>query len=620
MTASKRFCEPLEPRRLFSAGELEPAFGTGGVASFDFDGNERAFGIAAAPNDTFLVFGRSDSPDTPVPVFRIHGNGTLDTSFGDDGRLITTDFPWAFNPQTGRARFAVDSSTGRFAMSMYDGAARQAVLLVFTPAGQLDTAFDGDGLMRFDTGIGPDVALAFQPDGKLIHVSVSSTEEGLFETFARRFNTDGSLDTTFGDGGVAVVAQDVLSENDEFWVEVAVPPMDVGLAPDGKITVLGIEHAANQSVNLYRLNADGTPDDTFGGGTHVRQIHQRGESARDLDIGPNGATVVIGQEWQAMFGSAILRRYDANGIETGNRAFKELPGGAHTKHVVVRAEADAAGGVITYEYELAADGTSQTYLARYYSDLTPDTTWGVNGRMPVNFFADGLIALPDGSAIVAGGGGGSGNKDYRLARVQGGLAAQPTEITARVNGRGSLIVNAPGTIDRTIDLTLRESDGMLIVSAGDDFERAFDPDDIRKIAVFTAGGSDVITIGPGVMGTYVDAGSNGDTVNGGEGADIVLGGAGIDRIFGGDGNDTLLGGGGRDFIAGGAGNDVIDGGHGDDHLRGNGGNDRLFGGTSPYDFGEHDRLYGGAGHDAAPDDDNDAGGNDARDSIEELLS
>jgi hypothetical protein len=57
MTASKRFCEPLEPRRLFSAGELEPAFGTGGVASFDFDGNERAFGIAAAPNDTFLVFG-----------------------------------------------------------------------------------------------------------------------------------------------------------------------------------------------------------------------------------------------------------------------------------------------------------------------------------------------------------------------------------------------------------------------------------------------------------------------------------------------------------------------------------------------------------------------------------
>jgi uncharacterized delta-60 repeat protein len=431
---------------------------------------------------------------------------------------------------------AVDANSGRFAMSMFDGAANQTVLLVFTPAGVLDNTFSDDGLMRFDTNIGPDVALAFQPDGKLIHVSVTSTIEGgpTFETFARRFNADGSLDTTFGNGGVALVSHDVLSTNGDQYIEVNAPPTDAAIGADGKITVLGVEHFGNHSVRLYRLNSNGTPDNTFNAGRHDRELHQFGESARDLDIGPDGATVVIAQEASFLFGSAILRRFDANGVETGNRAFKELPRGAHTKHVVVRAEADAAGGVITFEYELAADGTSSTYMARYFGDLTPDTTWGTNGRTPVNFFADGLIALPDGSAIVAGGGGSSANKDYRVARVQGdGLAAQPTQITARVNGRGSLIVNAPGTIDRTIELSVRESDDKLIVRAGDDFERAFDPDDIKKIAIFTAGGSDVITVGPGVMGTYVDAGSNGDTINGGSGADILIGNAGIDKIFGG---------------------------------------------------------------------------------------
>ena len=621
MTASKRFCEPLEARRLLSVGQLDPTFGTGGVATFDFGGNERAFGVLPVPGDKLLVYGRSDATTARVSVFRIHGNGALDTTFGDDGGVSTGSLPWSFNPQTGRARVAVDPTTGRFAMSMYDSTENHAMLLVFTPDGFLDNTFDGDGIKAFDPGVGPDVALAFQPDGKLIHVSVSgNTGDVNVQTLARRFNADGTLDATFGTGGIAVVTQDVLSENDEAFIDVAAIPIDVALGPDGKIAVLGREYAAGHSVYLYRLNSNGTRDNTLYSGNYRRQIEQFGESARDLDIGPDGATVLIAQVG-FRDGSAILHRYDANGVETGNRAFKETPRGAHTKHVIVRAEGDSAGGIITMEYELAADGTFDIYLARYHSDLTPDTTWGANGRTALNFFADGLVALPDGSAVVAGGAG-SANKNYRVARVQGGtLTPQPTQITAKVNRKGSLIINAPGTIDRNVELTMRSSDGRVVVRAGDDFVHDFPIERIKKIAVFTAGGSDLVTIGPGVMGVYVDAGANGDTINGGDGADIVLGGAGIDRIWGGGGNDTLLGGGGHDYIVGGAGKDVIDGGKDADHLVGGGGNDRIYGGTGRYPlFGDHDAILGGPGTDTAPDDDNDDGGNDDRDSIETLLT
>ena len=87
-------CESLERRRLLSAGQLEPTFGAGGIATFDFGGNERAYGVLPSPGGKLLVYGRSDSPTTPVPVFRIHADGALDATFGDGGRLVTNNFPW----------------------------------------------------------------------------------------------------------------------------------------------------------------------------------------------------------------------------------------------------------------------------------------------------------------------------------------------------------------------------------------------------------------------------------------------------------------------------------------------------------------------------------------------
>ena len=166
-----------------------------------------------------------------------------------------------------------------------------------------------------------------------------------------------------------------------------------------------------------------------------------------------------------------------------------------------------------------------------------------------------------------------------------------------LNQRGSLIVNTDEGGEH-VSLYIRGKDGRLVVRVGD-FARSFARSRVKRIALFTYGGNDTITIHPGVKGSYVDAGEGEDTINGGQGDDALLGGGGKDRLFGFDGNDRLLGGASNDYLLGGAGKDDLFGQGGIDTLSGAGGNDRLFGGNAA------DFCYGGNGTDGAAESEED---------------
>jgi Ca2+-binding RTX toxin-like protein len=127
-----------------------------------------------------------------------------------------------------------------------------------------------------------------------------------------------------------------------------------------------------------------------------------------------------------------------------------------------------------------------------------------------------------------------------------------------------------------------------------------DPGTIKQFDVLTGDGNDVITIGPGVPGTYVLAGGGDDTITGGDGNDTFNGSSGNDLIFGGGGDDRLTGGAGRDQIYGFSGKDRIYGEAGNDVVVGGAGVDRIYGGPdNDIVSGESgdDKLYGEDGID-----------------------
>jgi subtilisin family serine protease len=156
----------------------------------------------------------------------------------------------------------------------------------------------------------------------------------------------------------------------------------------------------------------------------------------------------------------------------------------------------------------------------------------------------------------------------------------------------------------------RRNAGVLSVDGtggGDQIELSFRSDRIRvrrngalltfvasstsAINIFAGDGNDRLSIGAGVIGSYVDGGAGNDVLVGGDGNDTLTAGAGKNELRGGGGNDRLNGSGGRDGLFGDAGEDRLYGNGGDDTLDGGNGNDTLFGGAG------NDALVGGPNND-----------------------
>src|SRR5439155_13054341 len=114
--------------------------------------------------------------------------------------------------------------------------------------GSLDPTFGTGGVVFFGSGAFPGLhgaeGVALQPDGKIVVVA------GL----VARFNADGSLDASFGTSGA------VLASGREFRKAVAV-------RPDGKINVVGDRPTTDGPDGRFlveRYNSDGSPDPSFG--------------------------------------------------------------------------------------------------------------------------------------------------------------------------------------------------------------------------------------------------------------------------------------------------------------------------------------------------------------------
>ena len=113
--------------------------------------------------------------------------------------------------------------------------------------GDLDTSFSGDGKLTTAIGSGNDSAnsAVLQSDDKI--VVAGSSYNGSNDDFAVvRYNTDGSLDTTFGTGGKVTTA---ISAGTDYVTSVVLQ--------GDKIVVAGVSNVSGYDFAVVRYNADG---------------------------------------------------------------------------------------------------------------------------------------------------------------------------------------------------------------------------------------------------------------------------------------------------------------------------------------------------------------------------
>ena len=284
-------------------GSLDTTFGGVGYVTTDFGLlADRASGVVVQSNGKIVVIGRMDNgPNDDFAIARYNTDGSLDITFSVDG-MDSFDF----NGGQDRARDVVVQSDGKIILvGQVGGGGTDFGLARYNTDGTLDNTFDGDGMARTDFFGFSDQAreVAIQSDSQIVVVGrVINVAD---EDFAvARYNTDGSLDTSFSGDGKAVT--DINGDDQG---------EGPGLQADGKIVVVGYSNASvSGDYSVIRYSTGGSLDTSFDGDgiatTDVGGFHDDGEA---LAIQPDGKIVAVGHSMNATDDDASLVRYNPDG-------------------------------------------------------------------------------------------------------------------------------------------------------------------------------------------------------------------------------------------------------------------------------------------------------------------
>ncbi|HEX6116934.1 MAG TPA: hypothetical protein VFY99_07515 [Solirubrobacterales bacterium] len=504
-------------------GELDPTFGSGGTVVTDLGAIEVITDVALQPDGKIVVAG---SATGRILVARYNPDGSLDPTFSDDGFVVTSfgmgagGWSVALQPD-GKIVVAGSTSTGPGPQNL--------ALLRYNADGSLDASFDGDGMLFTDLGASEvSTGIALGPSGNIV-VSARNFSGDPEDLVTVRYGSDGSLDGTYGAGGVATTDLGGDERAESLVVEA-----------DGKVVVGGfIVGAGTADLVVARYSAIGAPDPTFDGDGVA--IADSGAFDIGFSLAAQNDGYLLGGLVAAGLNEtpAIARFTNGGALDPG------FAGGGFTL-LDLGPEGQAPVNLLTQPDDsvLFTPGTSDFEVGR----LTPlgrlDPTFGTGGIASVDFGADAAInalALqPDGQIVGAGfTSAGAEPENIALARLGGGN--RPT-----CRGHDATIEAVPG--ERTPG-TL--GDDVIVGTAGRDRINGGKGRD----RICALGKADKVNGGGGP--DVADGGKGRDTMRGAGGSDLLRGGAANDRLAGGGGRDTLVGGkGNRDRCAAGRGDRV----------------------------------------------------------------
>ena len=196
--------------RYTSAGVLDTTFGTNGTVVTDFDGgNDKAFSVTTDASGKILVAGSADSPGVfgdDFAIVRYNADGTLDTTFGTGGKVVTN-----FNNGDGQDQIwdITTDAAGNILVSGHSTDANSSTgvnfaIARYTSDGVLDTTFDGDGRVLEDFAGNDDYAwsITANADGSVRVGGYINNGNATGSDFASvQYTSTGALDTSYGTNG-----------------------------------------------------------------------------------------------------------------------------------------------------------------------------------------------------------------------------------------------------------------------------------------------------------------------------------------------------------------------------------------------------------------------------------
>jgi uncharacterized delta-60 repeat protein len=510
--------------------------------------------------------------------------GDPDLAYGVNGVTgeILRNYPKAMESFGGKA-ILVESTAAGTQITRLDG------------SGHLDKSFNSTGQVQSSLLVGRNFVI--QPDGKIL-VCGTAIASGNPKSAVVRFNSNGSLDKTFGGGdgvvlypfvviqlangpGGTIFAGGVTTTDKLFTVAKLSPSgapvtsfgvggqitknvKDVGafcmaVQSDGKVVLAGSvnnpdDHSDPENTEwspndpyLMRLTSTGAYDKTFGGGDGVEFLGLTGR-IHSIALTAGNNIVTGGTDYDYVW----LSKIGPTGSIVSSTWFEVQENDAR---VQVRAASD--GKIVAFVGPLNYFDGMDNIVLRYTSSLSLDTTFSPSlGFRPV-----------DGSL-------GCLQSDNKILVATSSVRRYDYATTANLSG---ISLSSDGTLSIT---GTPSRDSILLDVFTDNrcrfwsnqYFRGYDLSKVKKISIIAGAGNDDVWSYLNKP-TSVSGGDGNDYIFTGDAADRIDGGNGNDSIWGLGGDDHLIGGAGNDQISGGAGNDLLDGGTGADDIYGDGGSD-----------------------------------------------
>jgi uncharacterized delta-60 repeat protein len=417
--------------RLSASGALDSSFGTGGKTTVNIRGltseDDYAPGMALDSSGHIVVAGTAlislsnYYPQEDFAVARLNSDGSLDTSFASSGK---TTISFAGYDDDRAAGVAIDPSGQIVVAGTVNSTAVGAAIGVarLNADGSLDGAWGSGGLVTTSIqGTSIDEATNMtitQPDGKILVVGLTTPQSAYVRNLAvTRYNPDGTLDSTFGQGGKAV-----FDDTSGVFLDAT----SVAVDSAGHIDIAGgTSTSYGERFAVVRLNSDGSLDTTFGtdgeavlppfGGS---SIHYEQDSVAGLAIDSSGRIVLAGTA--SSYGStefAVARLNPDGSLDTSfaNGGEETISGFTNSSYEYDTASGvviDASGRIVVAGITYYGYGTPHgvgVAVARLNSDGTLDTSFASGGTttfgLPSGSDVEDVVGVsldPSGRIVVGG--------------------------------------------------------------------------------------------------------------------------------------------------------------------------------------------------------------------------
>ena len=293
--------------RCNSNGSLDQTFGNGGSVLFSFgDSGSQGNAVVVQADGKIIVVGQTGASYgelVDIAIARFNSDGAFDNTYGANGKT-RTHFPGQFNTGS-RATSAALQTDGKLVVAggyKNEGTPGEFALARYETSGKLDPTFGAGGIVHTSLGSAESTAMSVgvQTDGRIVAAGYFYTAHRNKDFALARYNANGTLDVSFGKGGIII--SDLFGTSDDIAYGLCIQR-------DNKLVVIGRSGMyPNFRAAVVRYNRSGSFDSGFGmAGKVMTDFGSLSSQFYGAALQPDGKIVVAGYSSASTSDIAVAR-------------------------------------------------------------------------------------------------------------------------------------------------------------------------------------------------------------------------------------------------------------------------------------------------------------------------